>query len=171
MSLLIFTLRRQIIIRLKSDYNLKIMNLKNKLFALQGYASSISDSSISMNDMMKAPASMFGRMSLFMMASHQQAMYGAQQKFNYMSQIPGSMPQMQDANMQEQYKAMMFKSLYDQERDKIRDSEGKKLNAEETKIQQELAELQTKLTRLDSEEEKISSAEEKAAGKSASYVA
>lgn len=171
MSLLIFTFRRQFIIRMKSQLNLQLMQLRKKLDDLQTYAASIADGSVSLNDLMKAPASMFGRMSIFMMSSHQAAMQGANQKYMMMSQIPGAMQQMQDPQMQQVYQQMMFKNLYDQEREKSSKREEKILNQQDTKIQQQVAQIETKLKMYDAEEQKVSEAEDKAAQKAVTYVA
>ncbi len=172
MSLLIFTYRHQDIIKRKADLNFKLMNLKQKLMDLQTYASNIADGTVSMNDLMTAPASMFNRMSIFMMSSHQASLSGASEKFTLMSQIPGSMPQMQNPQLQEQYANMMFKNLYDQEREKFGKVEQKILNQQDTKIQQECSRLETQLKMLDAEEQQVSESEGKAAEKSApKYVA
>ena len=171
MSLLIFVLQRQRIIFSKSQMNMRIMTLKKKLLDLQTYATSIADGTVSMNDLLKSPGSMFGRMSIFMMSSHESALQGANQKMAYMSQIPGAMPQFQDPNQAQAYQQMMFKSLYDQSREKSSERETKVLNQQETKISSELADMETKLKMFDAEEEKITAAEDKAAQKSAAYVA
>lgn len=172
MSLLIFAYRKQDIIRRKNDLNFKLLALKQKLMDLQSYASTIADGSVSLNDLMKAPPSMFNRMSIFMMYSHQSAMAGAQQKYAMVSQTPGAIPQMQDPNMQQMYNNMVFKNLYDQEKEKTSKVEQKVLNEQDKRIQQETARIETQLKMLDAEEEKVSAAEDSAAKKSApQYVA
>lgn len=172
MSLLIFAYRKQDIIRRKNDLNFKLLNLKQKLMDLQSYASSIADGTVSLNDLMKAPPSMFNRMSIFMMYSHEAAMSGAQQKYALLSQTPGAIPPMQDPNMQQQYAQMMFKNLYDQEREKTSKVEQKILNEQDKKIQQEVARIETQLKMLDAEEQTVTQAEDKAAEKGApKYVA
>lgn len=172
MSLLIFAYRKQDIIRRKNDLNFKLLNLKQKLMDLQSYASSIADGTVSLNDLMKAPPSMFNRMSIFMMYSHQSAMSGAQQKYALLSQTPGAIPPMQDPNMQQQYAQMMFKNLYDQEREKTSKIETKMLNEQDKRIQQETARIETQLKMLDAEEQTVTQAEDKAAEKGApKYVA
>ncbi len=159
MSLLIFTHRRHEIINRKSQLNLQLMEMKRKLMDLQSYAAKIADGTVSMDDMMTAPASMFNKMSIFMMYSHQQAMMGAQQKFAVMSQVPGAMPQMPNPQLQAQYQQMMFKNYYDQEREKFAQVEQKQLNVEDTKIQQEIARVETQLKMLDEEEKSCKEAE------------
>ena len=172
MSLLIFAYRHQDIIGRKNALNMKLMELKQKLMELQTYASSIADGSVSMNDLMNAPASMFGRMSIFMMYSHQAGMAGAQEKMPMMSQM--SAPQMQQMapQMQQQYQQAMFKSLYDQEKETFSKNEQRILNEQEKRGSMEVSKIETQLKMLDKDEEEVSKAEDKAAEKSApKYVA
>lgn len=174
MSLLIFTYRRQYIIRRKADLNMKLLELQQRQLELQSYASSIADSTVSLNDLMNSPASMFNRMSIFMVNSHQFSMSGAQQKFGpmvAMAQAQGAFANLQP-QMQQQYQQMMFKNLYDQERERFSKVEQQLLHKEDTKIQQQIAQIQTQLTMLDSEEKNVTEAESKAAEASApKYVA
>jgi len=151
---------------------MKLMLLKQKLFDLQSYASSIADGSVSMNDLMNAPASQFNRMSIFMQYSHQAALQGAQEKFAVMSQVPGAIPQMQNAELQQRFSQMMFKSFYEQEKEKFNKVEQKVLNDQDKRIEQEVASIETQLKMLDAEEQKVTEAEDKAAEKGApKYVA
>lgn len=167
MSLLIFAYRKQDIIRRKSDLELKLMQLKAKLFDLHSYSSSIADGSVSLNDLMKAPPSVFNRMSSFMMYSHQGAMSGATEKFNFMSMTPGAVPQMQNAQMQQQYTQMLFKNLYDNEREKFKKVEEKMLNEQDKKISQESETIQAQLKMMEAELASTKEAEDKAAKDSA----
>ena len=172
MSLLIFAYRHQDIIRRKSWLNLKLMTLKQKLFDLQSYASSIADGSVSLNDLMNAPASQFNRMSIFMMTSHQIAIQNSQERYMVMRQMPGAIPQAGTPELQQQYDRMLQNSLYKQEKEKFSQVEVKLLNQQDTKIQQEVARMETQLKMLDAEEQKVSEAEDKAAEKGApKYVA
>lgn len=171
MSFLIFSYRHQDIIARKSALNFKLLQLNKKLMDLQTYAANIADGSVSMNDLMTVPPSLFNRMSVFMQYSHQSAMMGAQQKLPFMMQA-GVMPQVQDPMMQRQYQQMLFKNLYDQEREKASKVEEKILHQQELKIEQEKASIETQLKALDAEEEKVKSAEDEGAKKSApQYVA
>lgn len=172
MSLLIFAYRKQDIIRRKSDLNFKLMQIKAKLFDLHDYASSIADGSVSLNDLMKCPPTLFNRMGSFMMYSHQAAYAGANEKFSMMSQIPGAMPQLQNPQQQQQYAQMVFKNLYEQERDKFKKIEEKVLNEQNKKLDMESAKVEEQLKILDSELENLKGAEEKAAQAAApKYVA
>jgi hypothetical protein len=167
MSLLIFSLRRQQIIQQKASINMRLMELQQKLNDYMTYASSISDGSISINDLMSCPASLFGRMTNYMFASSQSAMQGATAKFATLS--PLFMPQMQgqDPQSQQQFQYVLQKNLYDQERERFNKVEQKLLNVEDTKIQQEMARLNTQLKMLDAEDQTVTEAEGKAAEKSA----
>lgn len=167
MGLLIFAYRKQDIIRRKLDLEYKLTQLSQKLQDLTTYGSSIADGSVSLNDLMKSPASMFNRMSMFMMYSHQSAMAGAQEKFNFMAMTPGAMPQMQNAQMQQQYAQMMFKNLYDQEREKTKKIEENILNEQEKKITSEKEKYQDQLKMLEEELKSVSSAEDNAIKSSA----
>lgn len=169
MSLLLFTYRHQDIIVRKINLNYRIDQLNRKLMDLQSYSAAVADGSVSMNDLLQCPASQLGRMTLFMNASNQAGLADAQEKFAFMSQIPGAIPQMSNSQLQQNYANMMFKSLYDQSKEKFAQQEAKLLTVEETKIQQEKAKLETQLKMLDSEEEEVSKAEDDGAKKSAPH--
>lgn len=171
MGLLIFAYRKQDIIRRKSDIEFKLTQLTEKLRNLQSYSSSIADGSVSLNDLMNAPASVFNRMTSFMMYSHQASYVGAQQKLPMMMMQQQAamqqMPQMQNPQMQQQFSQMVFKNLYDQEREKFSKIEEKMLNEQEKKISSDTERLSTQLKMLEKELETVGSAEDKAASSSA----
>lgn len=172
MSLLIFSLRRQQIVALKNSLNFKLLNLNQRMMDLQTYAASIADGSVTPNDLMSAPASLFGRMTAYMNYSHQYAMAGAQNKFGqFMIMNQANYAQVPD-EFKQQYQQIMFKGLYEQERAQAAEVEKKLLNVEEKKIEQEVLRIQTQLKMLDSEQEQVSKSEDDAAKKSApQYVA
>lgn len=110
MGLLIFAYRKLDIIHRKNELQYRLMNLTRKLSDLQQYAANIADGSVSMNDMMNTPSSMFGRQMMFMQYAHNGALFGAQQKFGMMQpMIAMQMQQMQDPNMQMMYQQWIFK--------------------------------------------------------------
>ncbi len=152
MSLLIFAYRKLDIMHRKNDLNYRLMNLTRKLSDLQQYAANIADGSVSMSDMMNTPSSMFGRQMMYMQYAHNGALFGAQQKMAMMQpQIAMQMQQMQDPNYQAMYQQWIFKSLYDQERERMGKQETKLLNEQEKQIQAEKAKLETQLKLLDQE--------------------
>lgn len=163
MSLLIFAYRKLDVQRRKSDLNYRLMELTRKLSDLQQYAANIADGSVSMNDMMNTPCSMFGRQMMFMQYSHNSAIFGAQQKMMAMQPMMAmQMQQMQNPNMQAMYQNWIYNSLYDQERERIGKQETKLLNEQEKQIQAEKAKLETQLKLLDQEYEACKQGEDKA---------
>lgn len=161
MSLLIFTLRRNQIVQQKAAINLKLMEMRQKLMDYESYATSIADGSVSLNDLMSCPPSLFDRMTKYMFYSHAAAMQGAAQKFGFMSQMYAPQLQSQPPMVQQQYMFMLQKSLYEQERQRFSQIETKILNKENTKAQQEAERLQTQLKLLEAEEQSIREAEDK----------
>lgn len=162
MSLLIFAYRKLDIIHQKNDLNYRLMNLTKKLTDLQQYSANIADGSVSMNDMMNTPGSMFGRQMMYMQYAHNGALAGAQQKMMMMQPMIAMQMQQMQPNMQSMYQNWIFKSLYDQERERIRKQETKLLNEQEKQIQAEKAKLETQLKLLDQEYEACKQAEDKA---------
>ena len=163
MSLLIFAYRKLDIIHRKNDLNYRLMNLTRKLSDMQQYAANIADGSVSMSDMMNTPSSMFGRQMMYMQYAHNGALFGAQQKMAMMQpQIAMQMQQMQDPNYQAMYQQWIFKSLYDQERERMGKQETKLLNEQEKQIQAEKAKLETQLKLLDQELEACKQGEDAA---------
>jgi len=160
MGLLIFAYRKQDIIRRKSDIEYKLLQLSQKLRDLQSYSASIADGSVSMNDLMTVPPSLFNRMSSFMISSDQASKAGAQEKFQLMRMTPGAMPQVQDPQQQQMYSQMLFKNLYDQERERFSKVEEKMLNEQDKKIQSEYDRMSTQLKMLEKELEEVDKAED-----------
>lgn len=162
MSFLIFSFRRQQIIDQKSRINMRLMQLQQKQFELQTYAANIADGSVSINDLLTTPSSLFGRMMQFMQYSNAYAAQGAQQKMMMMgamgafSQL-GAMPPQQ----QQMYQGMMMQQLMQQERDQVCKVEQKRLNAEDKKVEQEIARLNTQLKMLEEEEKNVDQGEER----------
>lgn len=149
------------IISRKSSLNLDLLTLRRKLMDFQKYAAGIGDNEISMDDMLNCPSSLFSRLSSFMAYSHNSAMNGASQKFAGVIAMNQANMQNIDANQMELYKQSVFKSLYDNERERFKRVEEKLLNAEETKIQQEISQKETELQMLENEEKSTKEAVQK----------
>lgn len=165
MGLLVFSYLHQGIISRKSDINFKIIQLRQRQMDLQSYASSIGDGTVSMNDLMGAPASVFMRMNAFMTSSHQQSLMGAQMNIGGMLAMAQANGVFANLNpmMQQQYQQLLFKSLYDKEREKFNQHEQKMLNQEDKRIDQQIAQLTTQLQMLEAQEKAISEAESREA--------
>lgn len=157
------------IIAKKSRLSLDLVNLRQRLRDLQSYSASIGDKEISVEDLMNAPSSMFQRMSIFMMASHQAGVNGANQNINgvlamnqaNMTQIP--------AELQQQYQASVWRSLYNQAREKMSQQETALLNNEERKLDDEKTQKETELQLLESEEKTTKEAVDAAAKEAAPH--
>ena len=156
MSLLIFAYRKLEIIRQKSELNYKLMTMNQKIHDLQQYASNIADGSVSMSDMMNTPGSMFNRQLMFMTYAHNGALMSAQQNMQGLMMMPHvqmQMNQMQDPNMKAMYQNWIFRSLYNQARERAGKAEEKLLNQQEKELQKEKAKLETRLKLLEAEYE------------------
>lgn len=143
----------------KHGLNWELHQVKQKAFALTDYSQKISDGSVSVSDLMSANPSMFNRMSMYMMYSHQAALAGAQEKFGFMAQTQGAMPQLPNAQMQQQYQMMMFKNLYEQEREKFKKQETKVLDQQNEQLDAKANQIEQELSMLSAEMESVKKAE------------
>lgn len=151
---LMLTARLFDIIHQKYDYQKRQREISQKIFDLQKYASNIGDGSISMQDMMRTPASLFQRSMMYMNYAHNGAMMGANQNMQQMMMLPmvqNQMAQMQDPNQQAMYQQWMFKNLYEQERQKFAKQEEKLLHEQEKELQKEKTDIEIQIKMLEEE--------------------
>lgn len=169
--LFLSTVRLHSIIQEKSKINLKLNELHEQLLDIQNYSATISNGSVTLNDIANAPSSIFSRLMNFVNYSTNTSYQGAQNMFAQFS-ASGQMPTFGDLLTQQNYQNSLFQGFYKQHMDNCIKVETKLLNAKETKIQQEINKLQTRLSMLDSEENSAQSAQQQSAQKSApNYVA
>ncbi len=156
MSLLVLFARKMSLKNQINDINYKMMQKQQELQDLQQYTAAISDGSVSMNDLTTAPASMFGRMSQYMVGSHNYAMQAAGQNMAYLqgSQQMGG----QDAQAQMQYQQLVFKNLYDQQKAQFQKAEEARLQVKNKQMDNEVLKLQTQIKQLEQEYNSIDSA-------------
>lgn len=175
MSLLIFTKRHQDIIVRTSDLNYKLNLMNQKIMDLQSYAATIANGALSVNDLMNAPSSLFGRMSAYMQVSNQTGIENAQRNFgsvwtmnqaNLQATLAQSDPN-QRGMIQQQYELMIKQKLYQDGQEKCAKQETAILNQEEKRLDQQKALIETQLKMLDAEEKTVSEAESKEAEKTA----
>lgn len=163
---LIHIARLHDIISRKSQINLQLLNLRQKLMDLQSYAAGIGDG-VSIDDLMTCPSSLFQRMSIFKMTSDQAAYAQAQQNFGAMMAMnPQAMSQIQP-QYQQQYQAVIFQNLFQKSQEEFGKVERKLMDSQETKIQQQIAQLETQGQMLDAEEKTTKEAISKDAENSA----
>ena len=133
----------------------QVMGLRRKLRDITGYVSKIADGKVSINDLMNCPGTYLGAMSVFMVGSHQMAQASAQQKMQYMMQVPGAMPQIQDPQMQQQYMMVMQKNFYEQARKEAAHQVEEQAQKESVAIEQELASANGRLSMLQEEKKQV----------------
>lgn len=159
MAFLMYVALKQDLIHEQYRLQDRMRVLVRKTRDLSKYGTNMSDGSISLNDMLNTPSSMFGRQSMFMSYSHNMAMMGAQQQ---MAQIE-PMIQMQLSQMppqyQQSYRNMIFQNLYKEKRDEVKQQETKLLNEQEEEIQSEKEQIQSQLAMVKQELESVKQAE------------
>lgn len=166
MSLLVFGFRKYWLIRRRSELNYSISALVRKLGDLQRYSANIGDGTISMQNMMNMPSSLFNRAVAFMAFSQAGAMRGAQQNMQMMGpQIQYQLQQLQQSQQgqnpqaTQMYQQWIFQNLYKQELQKYQKHEEKLLHQQEQEIEQEKARLEAELRMIDAEYESTAQAE------------
>ena len=160
MSLLVFFHRKMQVKNLIADKQYLLMQKKQEMMDLQSYTSGIADGSVSMNDLANAPASMFGRMTQYMVNSHNAAMAGAQQNMAYVQGGQMGMQGMDSVQMQ-QYNTMIFKNLYDQQKQQFQKVEEAVLNQKNKALDNECLKIEQELKLLEAEYQQLGSAVDK----------
>ena len=165
MGLLIFSLRKQEIIRRKSQIEYRLMTLSQKMQDLQQYSSLVGSGPVSLNSLMNTPTSLFGRMTSFMTMTNKMAMAQAQRQMQYTMSVPGAAQQIQasangDPQAVRYYENMMLNSYYQNAMQQSSARESQLLNAQETKIQSEMTRLQEQAKMLDEEMKGLESSED-----------
>lgn len=169
MSLLVFMFRQQELKSRINSKNFELMQEKQKLMDLQAYSTSVSDGSVSMNDLMTAPSGLFNRMLQYAGYSHQAATAGAQQ--NYQTMAASGMLNQQGYNTP-QMQQVIFQNLYEQQRANFQKQEERLLNEQNKKIDTKCLQLENELKMLQSEYDSLKEATDAAIKDSAPrYVA
>lgn len=161
MSLLVLFHRKLQVKGLISDKNFNLMQKKQELMDLQSYAASISDGSVSINDLMTTPATMFGRMNQYMVYSHNYAMAGAQQNMGYLQSTGQMNQQGMDGSQMQQYNFLMFKNLYEQQKAQVQKQEEAVLQQKNKTLDNECLKIEQELKQLEAEYDSLSSAVDK----------
>ena len=150
MTFLVLFARKMSLKNQVSDLNYKLMQKQQELQELQSYTAAIADGEVSMNDLTTAPASMFNNMSQFMVGSHNYAMGAAQQN---MAMLQGAQAagQSTDATAQQQYQYLVFKNLYDTQKQQYLKAEQQKLHVKEKAMENEKLSLEQQLKMAEAE--------------------
>ena len=148
MAFLVLFARKMMLKNQASDLNYKLMQKSQELQDLQSYTASIADGEVSLNDLSNSPASMFGNMTQFMMGSHNYAMGAAQQQYGM---VGAQQPVTQDAMAQAQYQQLVFKNLYDQQKQQYLKAEQARLHVKEKSMENEKLKLEQQLKLIEAE--------------------
>jgi len=146
MSFLVLFARKMSLKNQVNDLNYKLMQKTQELQDLQSYTAAIADGEVSMNDLTTAPATMFGRMSQYMVGSHNYAMNAASQN---MAMLQGG--QQQDATAQAQYQQLVFKNLYDQQKQQFLKAEQARLHVKEKAMENDKLKLEQQIKMAEAE--------------------
>src|SRR5574344_2257071 len=165
MGLLIFSIRKQQLLRHKSDIEMRQFQLSQKLQELQSYASAIGNGQYSMNTLMDVPQSLFGRLQGFVQFSNQLAMNQANAQFNAAMTMPGAQQNLNqmtggNAQMQQYFINSMKQQFYEKAMAQASDHEKQLLNSQEQRIQSEVDSLEKQGKMVDAELETIDKAYE-----------
>ena len=148
MTFLVLFARKMMLKNQASDLNFKLMQKQQELQDLQSYTAAIADGEVSLNDLSTAPASMFGNMTQYMVGSHNYAMQAAQQQYGM---VAGQQAVSQDAMAQQQYQQLVFKNLYDQQKQQCLKAEQARLHVKEKSMENEKLRLEQQLKLIESE--------------------
>ena len=171
MSLLVLFARKMSLKNQINDYNYKLMQKKQELMDLQQYTAAIADGQVSLNDLSTAPSSVFGRMSQYMVASHNYAANAAQQNMAYLQGSGQMQPISTDGAAQAQYQQLVFQNLYNQQQDQFRKAEEARLNVKNKALDNECLKIEQQLKQLETEYQTLGSAVDKYAKESAPQYA
>ena len=148
MAFLVLFARKMMLKNQASDLNFKLMQKQQELQDLQSYTASIADGEVSLNDLTNSPASMFGNMTQYMVGSHNYAMNAAQAQYGMFG---AQQPVSQDAMAQAQYQQLVFKNLYDQQKQQYLKAEQAKLHVKEKSMENEKLKLEQQLKLIEGE--------------------
>ena len=125
----------------------RLTEITRRISDLQEYAASIADGSVTLEEMMTVPGSMFGRMFQYMGNSHNQALMYSENQFNNpgFQQALGPQLQQMDPQAQQQYIAWIKHSMYSQAREQIGKQEARLLHQQEKKLVLEKEKLEASI--------------------------
>lgn len=152
MGILIFTARVHDLMYQKHEIEYKMTRITKQIRDLQQYSAIIGNGSISIGDMLRAPASMAGRTVNYLGYAHNSAMQYMQANAPMMQQMYAqqmqNMQNPQQATMMQNY---IMRSLYAQGRDRAAQVEMRNLKELEERLAQEKEEQETLLAEVNEE--------------------
>ncbi len=142
------------LIRQRHDKNYRLMQLNKEMMDYKTYAENIADGSISIHEMFTTPSSMFNRQMLYMNMSSQFCQMSAANQMQQVSSNPlfqNMMAQSQNAQIQQAYQQMMYRSFYKQAQEQFAKYESRLLNEKEKEMSKEKLQLEMELAMIEEE--------------------
>lgn len=142
------------LIQRRSDYNHRLQTLNMELQDLKRYGESIADGGISIGEMMKTPTSMFNRQLIYMNRASEFSQLSASNQMNALMNTPyyqQMMAKYPDPQVQQSYKAMMYKSFYQQAQNQFSKYEASMIHEKERAMEEEQQTLKEDLEAIKSE--------------------
>ncbi len=135
------------LIQQKNDYEYQLSKIKQEIQDLKTYAENIADGGISIGEMLGTPSTMYGRQLMYMNAASQYCQVSAQNQMQQLMQTPyyQNMMAQQQADVQQSYQSLMYKSFYDQAQAQFAKYEKKLLHEKEKALEQKQQTIMTNL--------------------------
>ena len=143
--------RRLMLIRYKSDVELKMMKIMDRIRGLTRYASNIADGLISMRESHDVPTDLFCRQMQFQYAAHTMACNTASQQMQMMMPMMQMNLQNVPPEMQQQYLNNQFMMFYQEGRKQAALEEQRVLHEQEEELREEQEKLKVLIAEYDAE--------------------
>lgn len=134
-----------------NDLNYKLMQKQQELQDLQSYSAAIADGEVSMNDLTSAPASMYGRMSQYMVGSHNYASQAAQMNYSMIGGQQAAQQGVTDPQQYQMYQQSIFCNMYQQQKQQYLKAEQARLHVKEKAMEKEQLSIEQQLKLLEAE--------------------
>ncbi len=164
MGLFLFTARVSDLIHRKNELDYKYTRLTRKINDLQSYSATVGNGGVSIGDLLNSPGTMMGRAMNYLAFAHNSSLEYMQMNAPMMQQqmmmMQGGVPQ--EPAQQQQMNIYIFKSLYEQGRERARQIEERNLHVEEERLQREAEQIKTQRDEVEAELQQARAARDQA---------
>lgn len=131
----------------KSDLEYQLAKINQEIQDLKAYAENIADGGVSIGEMLNTPSTMYGRQLMYMNSASQYCQLSAQNQMQQLMQTPyyQNMMAQQQADVQQSYQNLMYKSFYDKAQAQFARYESKLLHEKEKALEQKKTSIQSNL--------------------------
>lgn len=143
--------RRIMLIRLRSDANMQMMKIMDRIRGLSRYAANIADGLISMRESHDVPTDLFCRQMQFATAANTMAYNTACQQMQFMQPMMQANLQTMPPEMQQQYMNNQFMMFYQEARKQAAQEEQRVLHQQEEELKVEQERLKVLIAEYDEE--------------------